>query len=205
MKFAKEKSNSEVAAGLVAGNAYEQDEPDDYMEPSQATAVQKDLSGVRFGLIMRLALTGALFLASLALALSPVLGYALPSPFDYNTENIVFPITQLALVCVAALICNVTVGGGIISLFKLHATNDSYAAAAVLGAVVLGVSFVLAPDKMAEGGENLYFPLAILSLVFNTVGKLLMMSRISANFDELIKPGEKSALLPGTTGSWPGS
>ncbi len=196
VKFAKEKSNSEVAAGLVAGNAYEQDEPDDYMEPSQATAVQKDLSGVRFGLIMRLALTGALFLASLALALSPVLGYALPSPFDYNTENIVFPITQLALVCVAALICNVTVGGGIISLFKLHATNDSYAAAAVLGAVVLGVSFVLAPDKMAAGGENLYFPLAILSLVFNTVGKLLMMSRISANFDELIKPGEKSALLP---------
>ena len=192
-----EKANSEIARELVGEmHEPEDDDPEDYEDPSQKEAVEKNLSTQRLSLIVRSIVLFVLFAASIALCLSPVLGYQLPEAIAFSKSGMMFPIINLALVCVAALACHVTVGGGLISLIRFHAGNDTFAACSIIGAAALGISFVIDPASMSSGGENLFFPITILGLFFNTLGKLLSAARIKNNFEVLTSEGQKSALLP---------
>ena len=56
--------------------------------------------------------------------------------------------------------------------------------------------FIADPSTMSPGGENLFFPIVIAGLLFNTVGKLLSAARIKGNFEVLTSGGVKSSLLP---------
>ena len=75
-------------------------------------------------------------------------------------------------------------GGGLISLVRFRAGNDTFATCSVIGAAALGVSFIVNPSAMSQGGENLFFPIAILGLFFNTIGKILSAARIRRNFEK---------------------
>ncbi|HXK77863.1 MAG TPA: hypothetical protein PKY19_05215 [Oscillospiraceae bacterium] len=201
IKFS-ESSNSEVAREIMSTAASGEEteeaetETEDYCDPIQKDAVQRELSMERTVLLIRLMLTGLMLIFSSILSFAPMLGLTLPDPFSYTSGSVVFPSAELAVVCIAALICNNAVGSGIIGLLKFRATNDSFAASAVIGAVVLGVSMVIHPENILAGGMNLYFPIAILALFFNTVGKLFSSTRIIRNFKSLTEGEGKHALLP---------
>ena len=195
-KFA-EQSNEEIAKKLMQDmHEPEDDDPDDYENESQKEAVEKNLSAQLAGLIIRSAIIFILFIASLALCLSPMLGYELPEAISFAKSGIVFPIINLAIVCVAALTCHVAVGGGLLSLVRFRAGNDTFATCSVIGAAALGVSFIADPSAMSPGGENLFFPITLLCLFFNTVGKILSAARIKNNFNVLTTGKGKSSLLP---------
>ena len=192
-----EQSNEEVAKKLMQDmHEPEDDDPDDYENESQKEAVEKNLSAQFTGLVIRSIIIFILFIASLVFCLSPMLGYSLPEAISFEKSGIVFPIINLAIVCLAALTCHVAVGGGLISLMRFRAGNDSFATCSVIGAAALGVSFIADPSAMSPGGENLFFPITILGLFFNTVGKLLSAARIKNNFEVLTTGKGKSALLP---------
>ena len=192
-----DKENSEIAKEIVKDmHEPESGDPDDYESPDQAEAVRKNLSFQLLGLKTRAWILLVLFAFSLILCLSPMLGYSLPEFMAFSKSDIAFPIINLALICVAALVSHVAVGGGLLSLIRFHAGNDSFAACSVIGAAALGINFIIDPSAMSAGGENLFFPITILSLFFNAVGKILSASRICKNFDILTSEGERSSLLP---------
>ena len=195
-KFA-EQSNEEIAKKLMQDmHEPDDDDPDDYENESQKEAVEKNLSAQFTGLVIRSIIIFILFLASLVLCLSPMLGYSLPEAFSFEKSGIVFPIINLAIVCIAALTCHVAVGGGLLSLVRFRAGNDTFATCSVIGAAALGVSFIADPSAMSPGGENLFFTITLLCLFFNTIGKLLSAARIKNNFKVLTTGKKKSALLP---------
>lgn len=192
-----DQSNEDIAKKLMQDmHEPEDDDPDDYENEGQKEAVEKILSSQLMGLIIRSIIIFVLFLGSLVLCLSPVLGYSLPDAISFEKSGIVFPIINLAIVCIAALTCHVAVGGGLISLVRFRAGNDTFATCSVIGAAALGVSFIADPSAMSMGGENLFFPITILGLFFNTVGKILSAARIKNNFEVLTDGKDKSALLP---------
>lgn len=193
-----EQSNEEIAKKLMQDmhEPEEDDDPDDYENESQKEAVEKNLSAQFVGLIIRSVIIFILFLASLVLCLSPMLGYPLPDAISFENSGMIFPIVNLAIVCVAAITCHVAVGGGLISLVRFRAGNDTFATCSVIGAAALGVAFIAEPAAMSPGGENLFFPITVLGLFFNTVGKLLSSARIKNNFEVLTVGKGKSALLP---------
>lgn len=192
-----EKENSEIARELMKDmHEPEDDDPDDYEKPEQEEAVRKNLSFQVTGLIIRMIILIILFFLSMALCLSPVLGYTLPGPLAFSQEGIVFPIINLAIVCLAAITNHVAVGGGLLSLLRFRAGNDSFAACSVLGATALGVAYIMDPSAMSSGGENLFFPITILGLFFNTLGKYFSALRIKKNFEVLTGSKDSSALLP---------
>lgn len=192
-----EQNNEDIARKLMQDmHEPEDDDPDDYESESQKEAVEKNLSLQHTGLVIRCIILFILFLGSLALCLSPIIGYPLPEPISFEKSGMVFPIINLAIICVAALTCHVAVGGGLISLVRFRAGNDTFATCSVIGAAALGVSFIADPSAMSPGGENLFFPITVLGLFFNTVGKLLSSTRIRNNFDVLTTGKGKSALLP---------
>ncbi|MBQ6877872.1 MAG: hypothetical protein IJO22_05675 [Oscillospiraceae bacterium] len=192
-----EQSNEDIARKLMQDmHEPEDDDPDDYENESQKEAVEKNLSAQFVGLIIRSVIIFVLFVASLVFCLSPMLGYSLPEAVSLESSGIVFPIINLAIVCVAALTCHVAVGGGLISLVRFRAGNDTFATCSVIGAAALGVAFIADPSAISPGGENLFFPITVLGLFFNTVGKLLSSARIKNNFEILTVGKGKSALLP---------
>ncbi len=192
-----DQSNADIAKKLMQDMHEPDDEdPDDYENESQREAVEKNLSSQLTGLIIRSAIILVLFIASLVFCLSPMLGYSLPDAISFENSGMVYPIINLAIVCVAALTCHVAVGGGLISLLRFRAGNDTFATCSVIGAAALGVMFIADPSTMSPGGENLFFPIVIAGLLFNTVGKLLSAARIKGNFEVLTSGGVKSSLLP---------
>lgn len=191
------QNNEDIAKKLVQDmHEPEDNDPDDYENAAQREAVEKNLSTQFTSLVIRTVIIFILFLGSLALCLSPILGYKLPNAISFENSGIVFPIINLAILCVATLTCHVAVGGGLISLIKFKAGNDSFATCSVIGAAALGVAFIVDPSTMSLGGENLFFPVAILGLLFNTLGKILSAARIKKNFNVLTSKSAKSALLP---------
>lgn len=192
-----DQSNADIAKKLMQDmHEPEDDDPDDYENESQREAVSKNLSAQFIGLVIRSVIIFVLLVASLAFCLSPMLGYELPEAISFEKSGIVYPIINLAIICVAALTCHVAVGGGLISLLRFRAGNDSFATCSVIGAAALGAMFVADPSTMASGGENLFFPVVITGLLFNTVGKMLSAARIKHNFEVLTSGGKKSSLLP---------
>ncbi len=193
-----DQSNEEIAKKLMQDmhEPEEDDDPDDYENESQKEAVEKNLSAQFVGLIIRSVIIFVLFLASLAFCLSPMLGYSLPDAVSFENSGIVFPVINLAIVCLAALTCHVAVGGGLISLMRFRAGNDTFATCSVIGSAAIGVAFIADPSAMSPGGENLFFPITVLGLFFNTIGKLLSSARIKNNFEVLTTGKKKSALLP---------
>ena len=192
-----DQSNADIAKKLMQDmHEPEEEDPDDYENENQREAVEKNLSAQVTGLVIRAVIIFILLVASLVFSLSPMLGYSLPDAISFEKSGIVYPIINLGIVCAAALTCHVAVGGGLISLLRFRAGNDSFSTCSVIGAAALGVMFVADPSTMSPGGENLFFPIAIAGLLFNTVGKLLSAIRIKDNFEVLTSGGKKSALLP---------
>lgn len=167
-------------------------EIDDYNSPNDREAIISDMKSIKVGLIIRAVACIVVFFISLYLALAArnivIAGGLLPLPeFMLPEKQVrVYMIVSTLVVALAALICSNTVGGGILSLFKFHADTDALPALAVLGCMAQGVSYIVRPDffKGDDLDSNLYlfFPVAILVLVFNLLGKLMVILRIQNNF-----------------------
>lgn len=168
---------------------------DEYVSPTQAKSILKDLENQKVSLIVRLALTALLFAGSLYLSLSAQLSSGLPASISFAENSVAFIIINVILLCVAILLCNATVGGGLIALFKLKADSDSLTACSVLASLVHGIALAISPN-FSVPAQNLYFSVGILALTLNTVGKLSMVNRIIRNFKFMSEESPSCVLSP---------
>ncbi len=165
-------------------------EIDDYNRPADAGAILKDIRSIKFGLFIRLFVTTFCFgwILYFAFALDnlklPLFFFMLP---DENMRAFIG--TSLGLLLLSTLFCNTTVGGGLMSLFKMKADGDSPVALAVLASIAQGVALIAFPEMVGTTGVHYYFAITALGLVFNTLGKLFMIFRIQRNF-AMIAPGK---------------
>ncbi len=172
------------------------EEIEEYNSYDDTESVQKDIATIKSNLTVRLGISAVCFGVLTYLAVS-LMSKSVPLPeFMWpETHMNVFLLVNLGITILAAVVCNVTVGGGLMSLFKLKADRDSFAALAVLAVVIQGVALVMHPEQVGEESIHLYFAVAVLGLVFNTIGKLLMINRIQRNFKLVSSNVEKSAVL----------
>lgn len=154
----------------------------EYRKPSDARSVWQDLVAQRTGLLVRVLLTGLFAVLLVYLALSYEFPLPLPSFLWPETHIRTYFIVNLVLTLAAMLTNANTVGGGLASLFTLKADNDSFAAMASLAAFVQAVALVAAPDLFIGAKLHFYTPVAVLILLFNTIGKIGLSGRVVRNF-----------------------
>lgn len=66
----------------------------------------------------------------------------------------------------------------------------------MLAVLIQGIVLTVLPDAvLGNGNVSLYFPLAVVVLLFALFGKKLMMKRIERNFATLTAEGDKYALV----------
>lgn len=100
-----------------------------------------------------------------------------------------------ALAVIIGLINSSAIGGGLVSFFKLRANSDSLSALALLASVAQGVVAIVNPETVNPEAMNLYFCIAALSMLFNALGKMKMISRIQSNFRLISSDRPKKAVM----------
>lgn len=171
-------------------------ELDDYTSPQDKQAVIRDMRNIKIGLMIRFLLMLVVFAVSTYLALSatnPML--SLPSFIQPETNLRAFMVANTVIAGIGALICCNTVGGGLISLLKLKADSDALPSMAVIATLAQGVCFIVKPELLnmtfnsiseseysISTAVSIFFPVAMLILLFNLIGKLMIILRIQNNF-----------------------
>lgn len=156
---------------------------DDYNTPEDADRVMKDITVTRRGLVFRLIVSilsfGALTYFAFALhnVQLPLLAFMAP-----EVDMRMFMGVNLGILLLLTLVCNTTIGGGLVSLFTLRPDSDTPIALAVVASVAQGVVLVVNPTAVMGEGVHFYFAVVALGLLFNTIGKLFMIRRIEGNF-----------------------
>ncbi|RPF48104.1 hypothetical protein EDD70_0916 [Hydrogenoanaerobacterium saccharovorans] len=157
-------------------------ELEEYNSPSEAAEVKADLDTLRSNLLMRFIMTIVCSIGLLYLGLSQTLPVPVPEMISATGAPAVFVIVNMVLLIAATLACHSTISNGVVGLFTLKANNDSLAALAVLASVMQGVSLILNPSSLADSNIHLYFSVSAIGLMFNTVGKMFTVGRITGNF-----------------------
>lgn len=89
---------------------------------------------------------------------------------------------NLILGVIACCICGSVLSGGIAKLFKLRADCDSICAVTTITAVLTGAANLINSDSVLMSKAYVLIPTAIFGLMFNTLGKLMMITRAKRNF-----------------------
>lgn len=155
---------------------------EEFNSTEETSSVKADLNTLRGGLMMRFTATILCSLGLLYLGFTESLPLPLPDAVSATGAPAVFVILNLVLLMIAALFCHNTISEGVAGLFRLRANNDSLASLAVLASVMQGVSLLLHPAALADNDIHLYFAVASLGLLFNTIGKMFTVGRITGNF-----------------------
>ena len=83
---------------------------------------------------------------------------------------------------VTAILCSSVISNGLVKLFKLKADCDSVCAVTMLVAIISGAINITNSDNVLVSRAYILIPTAIASLMFNTIGKLMMIRRAKRNF-----------------------
>lgn len=172
----------------------EEEELEDYSSPKDKEAILRDMKSIKTGLLVRVVLMVVLFSLSLYLALAArdiqIGDELLPLPTFIQPELHLrtYMVVSCILSAIGAVICSNTIGGGLLALLKFRANTDTLPMLALLGTLAQGICFIIKPEYFsvdkADFGSNLYlfFPVALFILLFNLLGKILVILRIQNNF-----------------------
>lgn len=195
----KKQRQKKVNQFVLKENKMAESEDDDYDEGEynsfeQTEDIAEDIAQLKSNLFLRfivLLVTG-LMAAYISVANDfslPILGI-----FNRNTSPGGFAFTLTALGLVACFFGYTVVFSGLKNLITLKADCDSIAALAITASVISGI-VMLVDDELARNGDfHIYIAAAILGLLFNTLGKLLIVNRTERNFKYVSGEYDKYAI-----------
>ena len=166
---------------------FEDGELEDFNSYEETEAVRNELNYRRRTGWLQLILTGVI--AVVLLGVSAALNlFQLPTP---NAALLVS--LNLFLLGVAALINHRAVGGGVAALFRLKANVDSVAGLSTAVVLLHTAAQFLNMETVASGRAVILAPVAALGLFLNSLGRQMLLLRISRNFQFVSYQGEKYA------------
>lgn len=206
----RESRKQKVEKFVLFGDDEEENEPEaepiepeedvktieDFNDYSEATAIVKDLSGIKASLTLRLIVLSALSLFSAYIELGSYIGIPIPDIFSRTAQPLSYLIVSVLAFVAALLVSAPAVFGGFASLFGFKADGDSLLSVSSLGAAAQYVALFASPSYIS-GEKNTIFVygfIAILSMLFNTIGKLLIIKRVKLNFRFVSGGYEKYAI-----------
>ena len=155
----------------------EQPELEDYNRTEDARAIRSELASSSRELTIRTIATG------LCAAVLGVMGLFFEF-FIPQSSKMAYLILNLIFLLIATGFCYRTMLSGIKSLFRLRANADSSIAIATIASIIHGGAMFVTSgmNGLIQGALHIYSPIVIGALFLNSMGKLLIISRIRKNF-----------------------
>lgn len=153
----------------------------DFTNYNEAPKVLDDIVQLKSNLIIRFCILIITSLFSLYIALANDLGWPIIEAFKRTSaESFIF--TNIALGLVSAFVSYTVLFSGLKKLFKRNADCDSVAALGISSSLISSILLFINPGIMQTKSYHIYMSAAILGLLFNTLGKLLIVNRTERNF-----------------------
>ncbi len=168
---------------------------DEFTSFEQAQSVLSDIGQLKSNIVIRLCVL--VFTSLFALYISLANDFDLPiiTVFsrDYSPEAFVFTLTMLGII--SAFVSYTVIFSGLKKLLKLNADCDSIAAIGITVTTVTGIVNLFSSESLQTGSYHVYTAVAILGLLFNTLGKLSIVNRTERNFRFVAGEFEKHAFV----------
>lgn len=153
----------------------------DFTNYNEAPKVLDDIVQLKSNLVIRLCILIITSFFSLYIALANDLGWPIIEAFKRTSaESFIF--TNIALGLVSAFVSYTVLFSGLKKLFKGNADCDSIAALGISSSLIASLFLFINPGIIQTKSYHIYMSAAILGLLFNTLGKLLIVNRTERNF-----------------------
>lgn len=179
----------------VAENAEEKGSIDDFNSFDDAASINDDILQLKSTLIVRLAVLTICLLLTAYMALANDFGLPIIQLLDKQTQTPAFVFVNSIIGVLAAFVSYTVIACGISKLLAMKGDCDSLTAAAVIASLVQSFTMLASPNLVKAGIVHNYVPAAIGCLLFNTIGKLLIVSRTERNFRYISGTSKKCAMF----------
>ena len=148
----------------------------------EAPKILSDILQVKNNLFVRLCVL--LFTGIFSVLITVANDFELPliKVFDRSISPSAFLFTNTILGLVSVAVSYTVLLAGIKNLIKRKADCDSIAAVAVFVTVISGIINLFDPETIRDGYYHVYISVAIVGLIFNTLGKMMIVQRTEKNF-----------------------
>lgn len=157
--------------------------------------VLSDILQVKSNLTVRMTVLLCVGIFSLLITIANDFSLPLIKLFDKVAGPSTYLFTNTILGLIAVAISYTVVFEGIKNLFKRRADCDSIAAVAVVIPVISGIITLFEPTIVRQNFYHVYTSAAIAGLIFNTLGKLMIVKRTERNFRFVSADFERYALV----------
>lgn len=155
---------------------------DDFENIDDAEAIAADIEQSKASMVVRLMILLICFLLSLYITVSNELKVSVIEFVSMTDEPSAYLFVNTILGMVAAFAAYNAVAVGLSRLFTFQANCDSFAALTSVTTILLSMAGLLDTGLVRDGILHEYVPVGIAALIFNTLGKLLLLDRTQRNF-----------------------
>lgn len=186
----------------VSGEEVEDDTPkviDDFESFDDAASIAHDIAQLKGSLILRLVVLIVCFAASAYIAVAndtqrlPVMEL-----LNKRTQTSSYLFVNAILGLLAAFSSYTVISCGLSKILSLKADCDSLCAISTVTSIVTSMIMFANANLIKGSFVHIYISVAIASLLFNTIGKLLIVSRTQRSFKFVSGSSEKYAIFPVT-------
>ncbi len=165
----------------------------DFDDYKHAPKVLSDIIGLKNNLTIRLCVLLFTTVFSAYIALANDLGWPILELFK-RTSDSSFVFVNLIFGLISAFVSYTVITAGFKKIIKRQADCDSIAAISIVSSVLVSLIVLFDSSIMQTRAYNLYMSAAILGLLFNTLGKLLIVNRTLRNFRYVAGEFDKYAI-----------
>lgn len=176
----------------------ENEEIDDFKSLEDAPDIEKHIAEQKGRLAGRLVVLFICFIASTYMAIANDFNLPVLETFtliNKRSQPDVFLFINSVIGVVAGFVASQTISSGISKLFSMKADCDTLSAMALISGLLTSM-VSLADSNMVRGSfVYIYIPVAVGALIFNTIGKLLIISRTQRSFSYISGDNDRYALF----------
>lgn len=155
---------------------------EDYEKPEDAESIFSDMNDLQTTLHSRIITLLVLTVMSVYVVFANNLGLPIFSVLNSSVSPQGFIFIQLIMGIVALASSFTVVLGGLKKIFKKKSDCDSMTAVVMLSSLIAGIMMLTNTRLVEQGLLHIYIPVGIASLLFNALGKYLIVDRAICNF-----------------------
>lgn len=169
---------------------------DDFESFDDAPSVAADIAQLRGSLMLRLLVLIVCFAASFYITVANDTGFLpVPDILNMRTQTNVYLFVNAIIGIFAAFASYTVISCGLSKILTLKADGDSICALSSVASIITSM-VLFANTNLVKGGiVHIYVAASIAALIFNTVGKLLIVLRTQRSFRFISGGSEKYALF----------
>lgn len=203
----KERRNKKIKDFVLVGDEEETEDDelndenhtktiDDFENFEDAPSIANDISQLKSSMVMRLLVLSVCLLVSLYIAVAND-SKALPlmELLNKRTQTNVFLFVNTVIGLLAAFTSYTVISCGLSKLVSLKADCDTLCAVTTVTSIVMSMIMFANTNLIRGSFVHIYIPVAIASLLFNTIGKLLIVTRTQRGFNYVSGASDKYAIF----------